>query len=172
LPTDADGRQVSQREAMANWAPVARDLLLTTARRYHAVVTYKELAALVQEASGITTTQRLDYWIGGLLENVALTSQRLGEPPVTALCVHQDGTIGPGYARAPKSTKDTDPDTDVDDLAAYHRLLCYRAYATDLPTDGGIAALTPQVPRLVRGVSAPNRPPLAQPARFTSWSCP
>jgi hypothetical protein len=144
VPIDAQGAKVSQADAIAAWSVVARDVLLATAHRYHSVITYKELAAEVQEASGITTTQRLDYWIGGLLENVAMEATRRGEPPLTALCVHQDGTIGPGYARAPKSVE-TDPHTDVDQLAAEHRLLCYREYAGDLPADGGVAALTPQV---------------------------
>lgn len=144
MPVDSSGAKVSQADAIAAWTVVARDALLTTARRYHAVITYKELAAMVQEASGITTNQRLDYWIGGLLENVAIEATRRGEPPLTALCVHQDGTIGPGYAKAPESVE-SDPDADVDELAAEHRLLCYQAYAEDLPADGGVAALTPQV---------------------------
>lgn len=144
MPVDAHGAKVSQADAIAAWTVVARDVLLTTARRYHSVITYKELAAEVQEASGITTLQRLDYWIGSLLENVAIEATRRGDPPLTALCVHQDGTIGPGYARAPKSVA-ADPNADVDQLAAEHRLLCYREYAEDLPADGGVAALTPQV---------------------------
>ncbi|GAA2131889.1 hypothetical protein [Nocardioides bigeumensis] len=144
MPVDANGTKVSQAVAIAAWTVVARDTLLTTARRYHSVITYKELASEVQEVSGITTAQRLDYWIGRLLENVAVEATQRGDPPLTALCVHQDGTIGPGYAKAPKSVA-SDPDADVDLLAAEHRLLCYRAYAEDLPADGGVAALTPQV---------------------------
>lgn len=144
MPVDARGAKISQADAIAAWTVVARDVLLATARRYHSVITYKELAAEVQEASGITTTQRLDYWIGSLLENVAVEAKRRGEPPLTALCVHQDGTIGPGYTRAPKSVE-SDPDADVDQLAAEHRLLCYREYAEDLPAHGGVAVLTPQV---------------------------
>lgn len=144
MPHDATGNYVSQTDAFTMWAPVARDALVTTARRYRGLITYKELAAQVQDVSGATTTQRLDYWIGGLLEKVAGMCVTDGEPPLTSLCVHQDGTIGPGYARAPRSTDD-DPHMDVDDLAAFHRLLCYRAYAADLPADGGVAALTPQV---------------------------
>jgi hypothetical protein len=162
LPNDADGNHVSQREAISRWAPVARDALLASAKEYHAVITYKELAALVQEVSGITTKQRLDYWIGGLLESVAITSKVRNEPPLTSLCVHQDGTIGPGYARAPKSTENDDPEVDVDDLAAHHRLLCYRAYAADLPRDGGTAALTPQV-AAARARRRRSEPPAPRP---------
>lgn len=63
------------------------------------------------------------------------------QPPLTSLCVHQDGTIGPGYARAPKATTD-EPDEDIEFYAAKHRLLCYQMYATDLPPNGGEPALT------------------------------
>lgn len=58
--------------------------------------------------------------------------------------VHQDGTIGIGYLRAPKAVA-VDPDVDVDDLAAEHRLLCYQKYADDLPADGGTPTVTPRV---------------------------
>jgi hypothetical protein len=172
LPNDVNSNYVSQRDAIAAWAPAARDALLTTASRYHAVITYKEVAARVQETSGITTTQRLDYWIGGLLETVAIMSKERDEPPLTSLCVHQDGTIGPGYARAPKSTENDDPDADVDDLAAFHRLLCYRAYAADLPPDGGTTALTPQVAaaRARRKRSEPVAPRPSCPIHFMELS--
>ncbi|MEP6697641.1 MAG: hypothetical protein ABJA34_12320 [Pseudonocardiales bacterium] len=172
MPNDVDGNYVSQRDAVAAWAPVAREAMLTTASRYREVITYKELAAQVHETSGITTTQRLDYWIGGLLENVAIMSKECGEPPLTSLCVHQDGTIGPGYARAPKLTVNDDPDADVDDLAAHHRLLCYRAYAADLPTDGGVAAHTPQVAaaRARRKHSEPAAPGPICPMHFMELS--
>lgn len=46
--------------------------------------------------------------------------------PSDLVVVHQDGTIGQGYLRAPKSIP-VDPEADVDDLAAEHRLLCYRS---------------------------------------------
>lgn len=144
MPEDSNGTKISQADAIAAWSIAARDVLLATARRYHAVVTYKELAAEVQRATAITTTQRLDYWIGRLLENVAVEATRRGEPPLTSLCVHQDGTIGPGYVKAPKSVE-TDLTIEVDQAAAEHRLLCYRAYAEDLPADGGVPALTPQL---------------------------
>lgn len=144
MPVDTGGTKVSQAAAIAAWAVAARQSLMMRARRYHSVITYKDLAAEVQEVSGIKTAQRLDYWIGSLLEAVAIEAARKGEPPLTALCVHQDGTIGPGYAKAPKSVQ-SDPDDDIDQLAAEHRLLCYRAYADDLPADGGVPALTPQV---------------------------
>jgi hypothetical protein len=137
----ADESPVAFAEALATWIPMAYDELLATARKYHAVVTYKELSEYVQECSGIRTRVLLTNWIGKLLEEVAVRAKVNGAPPLTSLCVHQDGTIGPGYARAPKSVNDS-PGEDIEYYAAEHRLLCYREYADDLPADGGEPALT------------------------------
>ena len=112
-----------------------------TAGKYRAVITYLELSERVQEVSGIRTRTLLTNWIGKLLEEAAQRAKTEGEPPVTSLCVHQDGTIGPGYARAPKSTAD-EPGEDIEYFAAEHRLMCYQKYANDLPNDGGEPALT------------------------------
>ena len=75
----------------------------------------------------------LTNWIGKLLEEVARKAKANGEPPLTSLCVHQDGTIGPGYARAPKATTD-DVAEDIEFYAAKYRLLCHQKYAYDLPS--------------------------------------
>lgn len=137
----ADESRMSFSEAMAAWIPLAYDELLATARRYHAVVTYLELGEHVQDRSGIRTRVLLTNWIGKLLEEVALRAKHEGLPPLTSLCVRQDGTIGPGYARAPKATEG-EPGEDIESYAAEHRLLCYRRNALDIPEDGGLAALT------------------------------
>jgi hypothetical protein len=126
---------------MTTWIPLAYDALIATAQKYHAVITYSELSEQVQTVSGIRTRTLLTNWIGKLLEEVARRAKEDGLPPLTSLCVHQDGTIGPGYARAPKATND-EPGDDIEYYAAEHRLLCYRRYAKDLPEDGGAAALT------------------------------
>ena len=50
--TDGDliqAREVGPEEARAAWALAARDVLIETARQYRAVITYKELAAEVQQ---------------------------------------------------------------------------------------------------------------------------
>ncbi|MGH3213950.1 MAG: hypothetical protein ACRDPY_48065 [Streptosporangiaceae bacterium] len=137
----ADGARIQFADALEDWVPFAHDELLATAHRYNAYVTYLELSERVQELSGIRTRMLLTNWIGKLLEQVAVRAKANGEPPLTSLCVHQDGTIGPGYARAPKSVVDT-PGEDIEYYAAQHRLLCYQKYAADLPTDGGDPALT------------------------------
>jgi hypothetical protein len=137
----ADGARVEFADALAAWVPLAYDDLVATADRYHAYVTYLELSERVQELSGIRTRMLLTNWIGKLLEQVAARAKANGEPPLTSLCVHQDGTIGQGYARAPKSVVDT-PEEDIEYYAARHRLLCYQKYADDLPVGGGEPALT------------------------------
>jgi hypothetical protein len=136
-----DGARVQFADALAAWIPFAYDELLATARKYNSHVTYLELSGRVQELSGIRTRMLLTNWIGKLLEQVAARAKTNGEPPLTSLCVHQDGTIGPGYARAPKSGVST-PGEDIEYCAAQHRLLCYQKYAANLPTDGGHPALT------------------------------
>ncbi|WP_130014797.1 hypothetical protein [Serinicoccus sediminis] len=136
-----EGSRVPFKDALASWVPIAHQELISTAKRYHAVITYMELSELVQEKSGIRTRVLLTNWIGKLLEEVAVRAKAKGEPPLTSLCVHQDGTIGPGYARAPRSVVDS-PGEDIEYYAAEHRLLCYREYAVDLPEDGGRPALT------------------------------
>lgn len=140
----SDGSKVEFADALAMWIPIAYDELLSVARTYNRWTTYQALTDQVQEVSGVRTKMLIGNWSGRLLEQVAVLARDRGEPPLTALCVHQDGTIGEGYRRAPKSVV-SDPDADVEQLAAEHRLLCYRAYANDLPADGGQATVTPQV---------------------------
>lgn len=153
-----DGSRVSRADALQEWVPIALNELIDTARRYDGLVTYKELALRVQEVSGIRTRVLITNWIGKLLEEVAVLAKQNGEPPLTSLCVHQDGTIGEGYVRAPKSVADA-PGSDIEFYAAEHRLLCYRKYATDLPPDGGTPNLTPaERERRSRGTTTPAAP--------------
>jgi hypothetical protein len=137
----ADGARVEFADALPVWTPLAYEELLTTAASYGGVVTYKELGEHVQEASGIRTRSLLTNWMVKLLEAVANLAKSKGAPPLTSLCVRQDGTVRPGYAQAPRSVID-EPGEDIELYAAQHRLLCYREFARDLPADGGRPALT------------------------------
>lgn len=160
MPHDNEDEFVPQATANEIWAGAAYDTLRETAKSYNRLITYKEIAQTVQSTSGITTKQRLHYWIGPVLETVAAEASSRGEPPLTALCVHENGTMGDSYLRAPKSVPHED-DVDVERLAAEHRLLCYREYATDLPEHRGFATLTPQVAQKrarLRKSDPPNRP--------------
>ena len=154
---EADDSRVAQAEALCAWTPIALEELIATARTYDAVITYKELALRVQDASGIRTRVLITNWIGTLLEQVAILAKERAEPPLTALCVRHDGTIGDGYLRAPKSVADQ-PGADIEMYAAEHRLLCYQKYAKDLPADGGSPRLTLAVERRRRAQKAVSAP--------------
>ena len=55
--------EVGDEAARSAWAAAARDVLIETAHKYHAVITSKELAAAVMERSKITTKRPSHYWI-------------------------------------------------------------------------------------------------------------
>ena len=132
-------------ESREAWAEAARPILIDVAQHYHAVITYKDLATEAQRVSGIQGSQQMHYWIGDVLNRVARESFGRGEPLLSALCVKADGTVGERYAAAVAETTD-DLTGDADDHAAVQRLACYRFFqASDLPADGGSAALTPQL---------------------------
>jgi len=128
MPHRANGSYVSNADALTAWTPIARDALRVTAETYHALLSADDLATQVQQFSGVATDQPAGFWIRKLLERVAIEAQRREEPPLAALCVL---------------------DSDDDD-AAMERLLCYRAYASDLPADGGVPLRAPRTTLTVR----------------------
>jgi hypothetical protein len=136
-PEPRDASEVGSSVARAAWARAARPVLLEAAGRYRATVTYKRLAAAVQESTGVTTTQPMHQWIGDVLGRVTDECQSRGEPLLSALCVSAQGSVGEGYADAVEHARGSRP-TDPDDHAAHERLRCYRHWqATGLPRDGG-----------------------------------
>lgn len=136
---------VTLEEAHAAWAEAAREMLIVTARRYQQVLTSKDLAAGVQERSGITATQRAHQWIGPVLDLVAADCAERGEPNLTALCVTSEGGVGRGYAETVAAATGEAPE-DPDVHAAKARLDCHTYFeATNLPADGGTAMLTPRL---------------------------
>ncbi len=139
-----DGAAVAFSDARRIWTREARAVLVDTARRYHAYVTYGELAEAVQARTGIRTRSQMRNWIGWVLGRVADDCERRNEPPLSALCVRQDETVGEGYAYVVEIQGKPIPD-DLDQHAAEARLECYRFFGADLPPDGGRAALTPKV---------------------------
>jgi hypothetical protein len=131
MPHRANGSYVSNSDALTTWTPIAHDALVATAHTYHAVLTDDQLAAAVQQQSGIVHDQPAIAWIDKLLDRVTAEARRRGEPPLAALCLG---------------------DTD-DRVKAERRLECYRAYADDLPADGG----SPEVHRRVVARPAATR---------------
>lgn len=164
-----DGSKAEFSQALETWVPIAHQQLKETARTYNRTTTYKEITEHVQTRSGIRTNMLISNWSGTLLERVAAASAKSGEPPLTSLCVHQDGTIGEGYAQAPKSVPH-DPSLPVDELAALHRLWCYQRYAQDLPPDGGAPTLTPPLQAKQRAAMASEKEPDICPIHFMARS--
>lgn len=157
MPHRANGSYVSNSDALTAWTPIAHERLLSTARSYHAVITDEELAAAVQAESGILHDQPAHAWIGKLLEKVGSEIRRRDEPPLASLCLG---------------------DSD-DGLKAERRLLCYRAYADDVPADGGVAEVhrrvtaTPRRETRARATATPRIRMTATPSlrEVTCTSC-
>src|SRR5437016_3469283 len=106
---EVDGSPIAMSEAKAAWAEIARAALEKTAGSYHETISYGELAEELQSRSGIRTRMLMHYWIGDVLGRVSRECHGRGEPLLSALCVHEDGTIGPGYSWAVGETYGESP---------------------------------------------------------------
>lgn len=139
--------QTGTQEAHERWAQEAYLVLVGIARSYHAVITYKELAEVIQERSGVRTQAPMRYWIGSVLGKVVREAHRRGDPPLTALVVHSgDGMVGEGYKEV-LQVAGQPPVHDVLDRerhAAKARLDCYQRFGATLPPGGGEPALAPR----------------------------
>lgn len=140
----SDGSAVAFGAAKLAWSLAAREILIRTARMYHGYITYGELAEEVQQITGIRTRSQMRNWIGAVLGRVADECRSRGEPSLTALCVHQDESVGVGYVYVLEIAGEEIPD-DLDFHAAEARFACYRAFGAVLPPDGGQPALTAKV---------------------------
>ncbi|MDZ4826814.1 MAG: hypothetical protein SGJ13_10190 [Actinomycetota bacterium] len=128
------------------WADAARPILTQIAARYGALITTKELALQVQDASDVRTKRLAHYWIGGVLESVAQECRKREEPMLSAFCVKADGTIGPGYTEAVTELLGTTP-PDIDLYAAQERFEGHKHFGAKMPADGGRPQLSPQISR-------------------------
>jgi hypothetical protein len=140
----SDGSAVAFGAAKGAWSLAAREVLMRTAKSYHAYITYGELAEEVQQVAGIRTQSPMRHWIGAVLGSVADDCRLRGEPSLTALCVHQDETVGDGYAYVLEIAGEEIPE-DLDFHAAEARFACYVAFGAELPAGGGHPALTAKV---------------------------
>ncbi|WP_305779767.1 hypothetical protein [Nocardia nova] len=141
----SDGSAVPFNDALRQWALVAHDVLVDTASKRNEFITYKDLAEQVQALSGIRTRSQMRNWIGrGVLGRVAERCHAAGEPPLTALCVRKDQTVGDGYRYVLELAGLPIPE-DLEMHAAYARRECYRRYAPDFSDPHGEPALPPRV---------------------------
>ena len=140
-----DAADVGTEEAQAAWATSAHEALREVASRYHGLVTSRELAGLVQIATGIRTKQQTHRWIDQVLLRVARECESDGEPLLSSLCVNASGSVGDGYAAIVRELRGEDEIVgDPDDHAARERLACYVEFGADVPEGGGRAALVPK----------------------------
>ncbi|WP_231951439.1 hypothetical protein [Nocardia terpenica] len=133
---------MSFRDATVAWALAAHEVLLETAQDYGHFVTMNELAARVQEMSGVRTDAPTRTWVDAVLRKVARRCRSADEPPLTALCVRQNHTVTDSYKYVLELAALPIPD-DLELHAAYARWQCYHTYGTDVPA--GIPPLTPKV---------------------------
>ncbi|WP_459963364.1 hypothetical protein [Nocardia sp. IFM 10818] len=161
----ADGTAVPFREATVAWALAAHAELAETATGYGHFVTVNELAERVQESSGVHTQAPTRTWMDAILRKVARRCHSAGEPPLTALCVRQNHTIGDAYKYVLELAGLPIPD-DLELHAAYARWQCYQHYGAAVPADGGIPPLTPKVAAKRRGtMNAATPEPKPEPER-------
>lgn len=142
---EADGSAVEFEQAKTAWTAVARPALHRTAAKYHATISYGDLAEEVQSVSGIRTRMLMHYWIGDALGRVARASYAAGEPLLSSLCVDARGSVGDGYGVALQETYGPPMPDDLDIHAAEERLKCYQHFVATLPPGGGTPALTPKL---------------------------
>ncbi|MFF4984461.1 hypothetical protein ACFY3O_31015 [Streptomyces sp. NPDC001046] len=141
------GAEPTAQEAREAWAREAYAVLESTARSYHAVITYKELGTEIQQRTGIHTKALLHNWIGSVLGRVVREAHRRGDPPLTALVVRSDdGMVGDGYREVLEVAGEPPPSDVVEreQHAARARLDCYRHFGATLPPGGGVPALAPR----------------------------
>ena len=144
MATRSDGTKVPHAEALELWADAAYEHLREMAATYNETTTYAALRRDVAARTQVTSAQQLNHWSREVLLRAARRAAESGDPPLTSLCVRDDGTIGPGYREAPTSPAASGA-ADIEMRAAEDRLLCYRRFARDVPADGGRPTLTPEV---------------------------
>jgi hypothetical protein len=138
---------LTREQAEEAWVPEAHRILTRVAGTYQGLIEYAELAAEIQESSGIHTRRQVRSWVGPVLEQVARLNHENGEPPLTSLVVQKgDGTVGVGYDEAMRLTDGPDFADPLarEKHAAKARLACYQWADAKVPADGGRPALSPR----------------------------
>lgn len=139
-------------EALDEWAEAAYEALVEVAGRFGAFITYAELAARAQADVGITTRAPVRLWIEALQARVTERCQEAGEPPLVALMVAHDQTVGAGYAYAVDVAELPIP-ANLDVHAAAARFACYLHFGATVPADA-VPQLTPKLEEVRRASAA------------------
>ncbi len=126
------------------WAFAAHAKLSEVATGYGDFITVDELAARVQEASGVHTGAPTRTWMDAILRKVARRCHNAGEPPLTALCVQENHTVGDIYKYVLELAGLPIP-KDLESHAAYARWQCYEHHGAAMPDGPTAPPLTPKV---------------------------
>lgn len=159
-PSGTPQRTVTPTAGLQAWTKHAYDVLVETASRYNAVISYSDLAEEVQSRSGLRTTSHQRNWISQVLGLIAHQNHRKGEPPLTALVVHkQDGQVGKGYDEVLRlaGLEPFDDPVEREHHAAAARLECYRRWCPYVPEDA-----EPTLATRVRDAPVPRRAKVAE----------
>ena len=143
----AEAPEMTREQAEEIWAPAAHAILTRVAGTYQGLIQYNELAAEVQETTGVHTRKQVRSWIAPVLARVSAINEANDEPPLASLVVNKsDGTVGVAYDEVLRVTGADGIDDPVlrEKHAAAARLECYRWAGATMPDDGGKAALSPR----------------------------
>jgi hypothetical protein len=180
-PAYTNAADVGIDAAQQAWLQAGRQVLIETAKSYHAVVTTKELGSMVSSRTRIRTTQQNHHWVADIVRLVARDCARRGEPLLASLTVNANGIVGSWYADVVRELRGEVP-KDPDEHAARERLACYLHFGANVPDDGGTALLTPQLQarreRQTSAARATTRPAalcpvhhVELPATGVCWDC-
>lgn len=138
--------ELTYQQKVALWGDAAVPVLEQVASVYGDYIYYKEFADKLVEATGATTGQGLQNWIGDPLNRVIQYCLANDLPALSALVVRAtDGKVGEGFNAFLQGTgqpRVENPD-QLERVAAKERLECYRIYSEDVPKDA-TPALTRQ----------------------------
>ncbi|GAB3130759.1 hypothetical protein GCM10027289_16040 [Tsukamurella serpentis] len=139
-------------DALDLWADAAHDALVELAGRYGAFISFAELAARAQAETGIATRAPVRTWITALQRRITDRCQAAGEPPLVALMVAHDHTVGEGYAYA-VAAAGLPAAPNLDQHAAAARFACYLHYGATMPAGAG-PQMTPKLEEARRVAAA------------------
>lgn len=144
---------VSPAAAREQWAAAAFDLLFEAAHHYGATITHANLAAQVQERTGLATRADPKHWIGPVLSVVMRRCAEENLPPLTSLAVAREEA-------APRAGSIITEAGEIlakrEQTSALARLRCYRRFAPDIPDDVVHALAVEERERAVREAARPR----------------
>lgn len=152
-------------QALVELARAIHEILLEVAGTFRATITYTQLGVDAQRRTNIRAPQG-PGWLLDALDMVVHVVHRLAEPPLTALVVASDGTVGRAYdeVRRTEGLRELSDPTEREQAAAESRLECYRRYAPNVPADAQPTLVTPAAAQRTPRLKAERTPATRRPA--------